>query len=157
MQSSSRAPVLSATFSLDSCWITPLPCLLEDLDEAPALRARQRPAFDDAHHVALVRLVALVVGVQPVGLAQDLLVETVAADALETDGDRLLALARHHNALPDLARAGLALGRGLLGGRAARTRRMLGTLLLAPAAALSGLAATLFGALGEPFVGGALG
>src|SRR3954452_21536461 len=105
MQSSSRAPVLSATLSLDSCWIIgePLPRLLQDLYEAPALRARQRPALDDADDVALVGLVGLVVRVQPARLAQHLLVEPVAVNAFEAHGDRLLALARHHDALTHLA------------------------------------------------------
>src|SRR3954451_15026568 len=152
----SRAPVLSATLSLDSCWIIYgtrlLPGLLENFDQAPALRARQRPALHHPHHVALVRLIGLVVRVEGVGLPQHLLVETVTADVLEPDGDRLLALAGDDDALADLAGPRFTAWSRLLRGRAALAGSVLRALLLPPSAALTGLAAALLRALGEPLL-----
>ena len=66
----SRAPVLSATFSRDLLLDHDAP--LQDLDQAPALGAAERPALDHAHRVAHVGLVALVVRVQRGGRAHDL-------------------------------------------------------------------------------------
>src|SRR4051794_39874511 len=160
MHSNSRAPVLSATLSLDSCWIIgrsrPLPGLLQDLDQAPALRARQRPALDDAHHVALIRLVALVVSVQRVRLAHDLFVPPVPPDALESDCDRLLALARDDNSLTDLPRSRLTGYDGLLGGSRSLSSRALGALLAPPAAALARLETPLLVPLRAPLLRRAL-
>ena len=88
----SRAPVLSATLSRVSAWIigrTPTG-LLHDLEQAPALGARQRPALDDAHDVSLAGLVALVVGVQRAAVAHDLAVHAVRAHEVDPDGDRLV-------------------------------------------------------------------
>src|SRR5918995_948622 len=75
MQRISRAPVLSATRSLDSCWITDrhlpkrscelcgrrrsLSCL-HDLGQAPVLRLRDRTSLDDLDDLDDDRLVALV-------------------------------------------------------------------------------------------------
>src|ERR1051326_4021864 len=122
MQRSSRAPVLSATFRRDSCWITDAhhPCRscviaakrdlredagrtprcdalqrpsacemrgwwaslgrLDDLGEPPALGSRQRTRLDDAHDVADVGGVLLVVGVELDRAANDLLVPRVLLD-----------------------------------------------------------------------------
>ena len=77
MQSTSRAPVLSATLSRDSCWITD--GALQDLYEAPALGAAERPALDHAHGVAHVGVVGLVVRVQRGRGADDLPVAPVLA------------------------------------------------------------------------------
>src|SRR5262245_40559324 len=93
MQSSSRAPVLSATFKRDSCWITLSPRSLgdlEDLGETPALRLRQRPRLHDADEVADVRLVLLVVRVELHRPADHLLVALVRAHRLDLDDDRLV-------------------------------------------------------------------
>src|SRR5215208_4652441 len=112
MQRISRAPELSATLSLDSCWIIAASSLrlLEDLHQAPALRPRQRAGLNDPDQIALASLVAGVVGVQGARLAHDLLVLGMAAGDLDLDGDRLVGLARDHAALPRLAARGAALG-----------------------------------------------
>src|SRR6201996_3496776 len=111
MQSSSRAPELSATLSRDSCWIiSSLPRLLDDVDEAPTLGLRQRPGLDDPHHVALAGLVALVVSVQRARAADDLLVGRGTAGGGDADGDRLVAFVGDHDALADLGRDRVALG-----------------------------------------------
>src|SRR6478735_3096622 len=111
MQRISRAPELSATFSLDSCWITCLPRLLDHVDQAPALGLRQRPGLDDANHVALAGLVALVVRVQRARAADDLLVSRVTAGKVDPDRDRFVAFVGDDDALPGLGRVGVALGR----------------------------------------------
>src|SRR5215213_9212818 len=84
MQSSSRAPVLSATRSLVSCWITVAhPLLLgdfDDLGQAPALRRRKWPRLDDADDVADLRFVARVVRVELGRAADDLLVHRIGDD-----------------------------------------------------------------------------
>src|SRR5687768_14772000 len=88
MQSTSLAPLLSATRSRVSCWIigvapserpddpsgSPARSFasgslrtLQDLDQAPALLLRQRPGLLDAHAVAGAGVVRLVVGVQALG------------------------------------------------------------------------------------------
>src|SRR4051795_13640582 len=83
----SLAPVLSATRSRDSCWITSTPnqyagtasCLLlgllEDLDQAPALGRRQRPGLHQQHPVAHARAVLLVVCLELAGPADRLPVQ----------------------------------------------------------------------------------
>src|SRR4051794_15266711 len=113
MQSSSRAPVLSATFRRDSCWIIDgnLPrraletCgwessfgLLHDLGEPPPLQLRERPRLDDADRVADAGGVRLVVRVELDRRADDLLVLGMALDHVHLDDDRLLTLVRNHNA-----------------------------------------------------------
>src|SRR4051794_29843048 len=120
MQSSSRAPVLSATLSRVSGWTIDLPRALHDLHEAPALGARQRTALDHAHAVALVRVVLLVVRVQRRRLADDLLVHLVAPRALDAHGDRLVRLRGGDDALAGARLAGpVLLGGGGLGPGAA--------------------------------------
>src|SRR5215211_2739593 len=128
MQSSSRAPVLSATLSLDSCWITgSSPGLLHDLGEAPVLRLREGPRLDDPDDVARARLVPLVVRVELHGAPDDLLVLRVQLDHVDLDDDRLVALVGDDDAAtllpppaldfgPLTAHDRLALGR-LLAGR----------------------------------------
>src|SRR5215218_4233140 len=109
MQRISRAPLLSATLSLDSCWIIPLPRLLHHVDQAPALGLGERPGLDHANHVALAGLIALVVGVELGRAADDLLVGAVTASDVDADGDRLVAFAGDDDALPDLGRVRLPL------------------------------------------------
>src|SRR5689334_14942340 len=111
MQRISRAPELSATLSLDSCWIIALPRLLHHVDQAPALGLRERTGLDHTDHVALAGLVALVVRVQLGRAADDLLVSAVAAGDVDADGDRFVALAGDDDPLSHLGRVGLALGR----------------------------------------------
>src|SRR3954462_7280607 len=153
MQRISRAPVLSATLSRVSFWITLLRPL-EDLDQAPALGARHRPALDDAHEVALVGVVALVVGVHGARGAHDLAVAPMALGDVDADRDRLVRLVGDDLAEAHLRRAGAVVGgrraptlrrllRPLLlpaaGARAGPLRRLLRALLLAAAAAPRGL------------------
>src|SRR5690348_16415464 len=99
MHSNSLAPVLSATRSRDSCWITTdssivplcagnslfkagglLPLLqaegllrlLENLDHAPPLRGGRRPGLHEQHPVADAAGVLLVVRLHPAGTPHDL-------------------------------------------------------------------------------------
>src|SRR6478672_3628070 len=116
MQSSSRAPVLSATLRRVSCWITaPLPRLLHDLREPPALRLRERARLHDAHGVADAGRVLLVVRVELDRATDDLLVLGMALDHVDLDDDRLVALVGDDDAAPLRTPAALALG--LLGPR----------------------------------------
>src|SRR5918992_121173 len=110
MQSTSRAPVLSATLRRDSCWIIGLPRPLEDLDEAPALGAAEGAALDHANGVADAGLVLLVVSVQLAAGPDDLLVHAVLPGGVDADGDRLVRLVGDDDALAHLelpARLGL--------------------------------------------------
>src|SRR5215813_6445483 len=134
MQRISRAPELSATLSLDSCWITraPLLRLLQDLHEAPALGPRDRASFDHPHQVALSRLVAGVVGVKGARAAHDLLVLRMPAGDLDLHRDRLVRLAGDDAALAGLAAGGAALRHGRAGA---------GLVLLTALAAIGGAAA----------------
>src|SRR5213592_242247 len=104
MQSSSRAPVLSATLRRVSCWIIELPGLLHDLGEAPVLRLRERPRLDDADDVADARGVLLVVRVELARSADDLLVLRVQLGDVDLDDDRLLTLVGDDDAAALLAR-----------------------------------------------------
>src|SRR6478672_11585390 len=106
MQSSSRAPVLSATLRRVSCWIiSPLPRLLHDLGEAPVLRLRDRARLDDTDDVADAGGVLLVVRVELAGAPDDLLVLRVQLRHVDLDDDRLLALVRDDDAAALLARS----------------------------------------------------
>src|SRR5581483_6894087 len=121
MQSSSRAPVLSATLRRVSCWIiSGLPRLLHDLGEAPALLLRERAGLDDPDGVPDPGGVALVVGVELHRAADDLLVLGVALDHVDLDDDRLVALVGDDHAAPLLAAAALGLRRLAAGDRLAR-------------------------------------
>src|SRR5215204_3777419 len=108
MQRISRAPVLSATLSLVSFWITLLR-LLEHVGQAPALRARHGAALDHPHGVARARVVALVVHVDPRRGAHDLPVAPVAAGDVDAHDDRLVGLVGDDDALADLGAAGTVL------------------------------------------------
>src|SRR6478752_3961873 len=81
MQSTSFAPLLSATRSRVSCWIMSSPSPLEDLDQPPALELRQRSGLLHAHAVARVALVVLVVHVE-LGRAQHRLAVERVTDAI---------------------------------------------------------------------------
>src|SRR5215218_9141076 len=112
MQSSSRAPVLSATFRRVSCWIMGLrlPRLLNDLREAPVLRLGERAGLDDPDGIADPGLVALVVGVELDAPTHHLLVLGVLLDHVYLDDDRLVGLVRDDDAAALLAAAALRLG-----------------------------------------------
>src|SRR4051794_19488676 len=126
MHKSSLAPVLSATRSRDSCWITSVSwcvCwfsagfagrawrngwllgLLEDLHHAPALGGAERTGLHEEDAVADAGRVGLVVGVQLVGTADDLAVERVLDPVLDSDDHRLVHLVADHQALAGLAEA----------------------------------------------------
>src|SRR5215208_773231 len=110
MQRISRAPELSATLSLDSCWIMDLPGPLQHFDQAPALGPRHRSRLDHPHDVPRVRGVRLVVGVDRRRAPDHLLVDRMTADDLDPHSDRLVGPARDDGALAYLPRPGLAVG-----------------------------------------------
>src|SRR5689334_11216912 len=91
-----------------TCLLRPL----EDLHHAPALGGRERTGLHDGHPVAHATRVALVVGLEPAGAAQNLAVERVLDPVLDDDHDGLVHLVADHNALTDLAPVP---GRGLSG------------------------------------------
>src|SRR3979411_516945 len=103
MVSSSFAPLLSATLSRLSCWITG-PFLerqrssgfLHHLDHAPALVLGDRPGLHDAHQIADPALVGLVVRLEVLAALHDLLVERVTATVGHLDHHRLVHLVRDH-------------------------------------------------------------
>src|SRR3954454_10674640 len=132
MQRISRAPVLSATRRRDSCWITDglLSCgspdtrgrwssfrYLDDLGQAPVLRLGQRSRLDDPDDVSHLRLVLLVVGVEPGRAADDLLVLRMRLHGIDAHDDRLV-----HRARDDHTAALLAAPAGMLGLGLARDR-----------------------------------
>src|SRR5688500_14393750 len=121
MHKISLAPVLSATLSRDSCWITALlpferpACLpassflcgapgvvprantallglFEDLDDAPTLRRRQRSRLHQEDPVADTTLVGLVVRLEPVGPSHDLAVKRVLHAVFDLDHHGLVHL-----------------------------------------------------------------
>src|SRR5919198_3412947 len=110
MQRISRAPELSATRSLVSCWIMEahLPRLLQHFQEPPALGARERARLHHAHDVAFLRLVLLVMRPELAASPHDLLVGGVPAYDGDLHSDRLVGAGRDHRALAHLPRPGLA-------------------------------------------------
>src|ERR1700691_85675 len=134
MQRISLAPVLSATLSRDSCWITSTPAisrrasepggsellgsellgLLEDLGNPPALGRRQRPGLHQQHTVTDAAGVGGVVRLVLLGTAQHLAVLGVLNVVLDLDNDGLVHLVADHEALSALAVA--AVGRGTICG-----------------------------------------
>src|ERR1700710_525642 len=99
----SLAPVLSATRSRDSCWITSTPSrgrpgslgLLEDLDQPPALGGRQRTGLHQLHPVTDPGGVGLVVRFDLCGGAQHLAVQRMLLAVLQRHYDRLIHLVRN--------------------------------------------------------------
>src|SRR6476620_5487526 len=115
MHKISLAPVLSATFSRDSCWImsyllvvSPVPSralrnvsycgseagpqrsglllgLLDDLDQPPALGGAQRTGLHDPDPVADAGAIGLVVRLHPARLAEHLAVQPVLHPVLDRD------------------------------------------------------------------------
>src|SRR5215472_16906136 len=116
----SLAPVLSATLSRDSCWITSTPavflcrqseCLLgffEDLRDPPALGRGLRPGLHQEDPVADAAGVGAVVGLVLLRAADDLAVLGALHPVLDDDHDGLVHLVADHEALADLAVAALA-------------------------------------------------
>src|SRR2546423_15432859 len=79
------APELSATLRRLSCWIIASPGPFEYFDDPPPLQLRGRPGLGDAHPVALLEVVDLVVGVEA-GRALERLLVAAVPDPLD-DGD----------------------------------------------------------------------
>src|ERR1700730_2322871 len=102
MQSNSRAPLLSATLSTDSCWIMSAR-LLQNFGDTPARLLGDRARLDDAHAVANSAHVLLVVGLEAPGMTDDRLVERVRLVALHHHDHGLLHLVAHDNAVTNLA------------------------------------------------------
>src|SRR6185437_1019970 len=71
---------------------------LHDFGEAPVLRLRERTRLDDAHDVADLRGVLLVVRVELRRTPDDLLVARVRLDRVDLDDDRLVHRARDDDA-----------------------------------------------------------
>src|SRR5688572_15599746 len=104
MTRTSLAPELSATRRRDSCWIIASSLRpLEDFHDSPALRLRQRAGLHHADLVADVHVVRLVVGVQLLGLEDELVVLRVAHALDDRDDGGLVHAVGHDHALTDLA------------------------------------------------------
>src|SRR5688572_13016400 len=102
MQRTVLAPELSATLRRLSCWIIASPGPFEDFDDPPPLQLRGGTGLLDAHTVAFLEVVDLVVGVEPGRALQRLLVPPVP-DPVDDDHDhRLLHLRGDHGPLADL-------------------------------------------------------
>src|SRR5215475_10485215 len=132
MHNNSLAPVLSATRSRDSCWITELSCVsswfsailtvrrawpnrfllraLENLHDPPALRGRQRTGLHQEDPVADAALVLLVVRLELARSPHDLAVERVLDPILDGHDDGLVHLVAHHETLAYLAKAAAGSG-----------------------------------------------
>src|SRR5829696_6590192 len=82
--------------------------LLEDLDDAPALRRGERAGLHDEHAVADTGGVLLVVGLDLAGAADDLAVERVLDAVLDLDHDGLVHLVANQVAPTGLAVVALA-------------------------------------------------
>src|SRR5918998_5842032 len=110
MQRISLAPVLSATRSRDSCWITAfswdrgeLLRLLEHRDQPPALGRGQWAGLHQRDTVTDTGGVRLVVHLHLRGGPHDLAVEPVLLAVFERDHHGLVHLVRDDVAFPDLA------------------------------------------------------
>src|SRR5207249_6377430 len=93
------APVLSATRSRDSCWITSTPTsaarslgLLDDLDDPPPLRRRQRAGLHEPDPVADAAGVGLVMRVVLARPPDRLAVQRVLDPVFDGDDDGLVHL-----------------------------------------------------------------
>src|SRR2546421_8821968 len=110
MVSSSLAPLLSATLSRLSCWITGgLPdgkwssSLLHHLDHAPPLVLGDGTRLHEGDQVADPALVTLVVRLEVLTALNDLLVERMAAQVGDLHHHGLVHLVRDHAPGPHLA------------------------------------------------------
>src|SRR5262245_32697174 len=100
------APELSATLRRLSCWIIASPGPFEDFDDPPALQLRSGTGLLDAHPVALLEVVDLVVGVEPGRALERLLVAPVPHPVDHGHDHRLLHLRGDDGALADLPAVG---------------------------------------------------
>src|SRR5512146_3109540 len=96
-----RAPLLSAALSIERSWImlaSPSASggLLDHLEQAPRLAARERPAGRDGHEVADVGLAVLIVSEELRRAPHVLAVRGVLDQPRDLHGDRLLHLVAHH-------------------------------------------------------------
>src|SRR2546429_1818967 len=83
----------------------PLLGLLDDLEHAPALLARQRSRFGNANQIAHAAFVLLVVNLEAGALLDRLAVQAVRLRGTHLDDDGLVHLVRDHGAQTDLAPA----------------------------------------------------
>src|SRR5438105_4259722 len=109
MQSSSRAPLLSATLTTVSCWIISTR-LLDDLGDAPSLFLGKGPCLDDAHAIADAARGLPVVHLVPARVPHHLLVQGMRLRVPHEHDHCLLHLVADDDAL-----AHLAAGAGLRG------------------------------------------
>src|ERR1035437_676173 len=110
MHITSRAPELSATMSLDCCWIicyVPSALPLDDADQPPTLARRQRTGLHDLHEIPFLRIVRFVVGHHLGGQRHDASILWVALLALDRQGDALVHLVANHAPDDDLAASAL--------------------------------------------------
>src|SRR5688572_33319283 len=119
MTSARLAPELSATRTMVSDWIMAqlLTSAVDDLDHAPPLVLRQRARLHDAHRVAGLRVVLLVVRFHLRGARYHLAVAGVREAPLEANHDGLLHLVANYDTQAHLARTarGRRVGRHALG------------------------------------------
>src|SRR5688572_22624213 len=116
MTSARLAPELSATRTMVSDWIMAqlLTSAVDDLDHAPPLVLRQRARLHDAHRVAGLRVVLLVVRFHLRGARDHLAVARMREASLQPHHHGLLHLVAYHDPQPHLARAARWCG-GLVG------------------------------------------
>src|SRR5688572_638305 len=95
----------------------PLPCAVDDLDHAPPLVLRQRARLHDAHRIAGLRVVLLVMRFHLRGARYHLAVAGVREAPLEANHDGLLHLVANYDTQAHLARTarGRRVGRHALG------------------------------------------
>src|SRR5687768_11970080 len=104
------APELSATLTIDSCWIiasSPRPRsarALDDLDHAPPLVLRQRAGLHNPHPITDLRRVLLVVRLKLRGPRHHLAVHRMRHASLDRDDYRFLHLVADHHANARLPR-----------------------------------------------------
>src|SRR2546422_4902791 len=98
MPRSSRAPLLSATFTIVSCWITSAR-LLDDLGYAPALLLGQRARLGQADAIAHAAAPLGVVRLQAARVTHHLLVQRVRLGVLDQHDDRAIHLVADDDAL----------------------------------------------------------
>src|SRR2546426_12563122 len=102
MQRTVLAPELSATLRRLSCWIIASPGPFEDFDDPPPLELRGGAGLLDAHPVALLEVVDLVVGVEPGRALEGLLVPAGGGAGGPPGDHRLLHLCGGPRAPPGL-------------------------------------------------------
>src|SRR5918994_6945037 len=83
---------------------------LDDLRQSPALRLRERTRLDDADNIPRLGLVLLVVRVELLRAANDLLVARVRLHDVDADDDRLVHRRRDDDAAALLTPAALVFG-----------------------------------------------